>query len=272
MADGQEAVWNSLPPQEQEKISTPIPDHRGRVMNAGPIRALRSREQWERSDTLWIGQGAGDQSKGWFNTFAAAANVSQWSWFQGRDANVDLAYTNQKSDRYDYAQDLYTCEMEFLAPAFQAELADGNAAAAKAMQLIWTQEIPKALGCEVLLADADIIAQAAATSFMAGKGNTGSWATDSAGSMVFGGTNGVPSRGNAWQWPEPIMIAAVAKLTVRAFLATPLKSVLLNMPGPGVDLIPNGTGGYIEKPNWFGIRVTFRGPRYMQLRSARSAA
>lgn len=272
MANGQEQVWDNMSPADQEQISTPKPDHRGRVTNSAPIRYLRSREQWERSDTLWIGQGAADQSKGWFNTFAAAANVSQWSWFQGRDANVDLAYTNQKSERYDYAQDLYTCEMEFLAPTYQAELVDGSAASQKAAQLIWLQEIPKALGVEVLLADADIIAQAAATSFMAGKGNFNAWATDSAGAMVNGGNNGAPNKGNAWQWPEPIMIAAVAKLTVRAYVATPLKSVLLNLPGPFNDLIPNGTGGFIEKPNWFGIRVTFRGPRYMQLRSARSAA
>jgi hypothetical protein len=67
------------------------------------------------------------------------------------------------------------------------------------------------------------------------------------------------------------MIAAKAKLTVRAYIAQPIKDLLAAIPGPGLSLYPNGTGGYVEKPNWYAIRVTFRGPRYLQLRGARSA-
>lgn len=258
---------------EEEMIaaSEPISDSRGRVKNAEAVRALRAREQWERYDTVIVGQGAQDQSKGWFNNFAGFAGVSQISWFQSRDSNVDLAWTNQKSERYDYAQDLYKCNIEFLSPAYQAEF-DSLGEAQKAGLIIWTQELPKALGFEVLLADADIIAQGPGTAFMAGRGNAGGYATDTGSAFVSGGNNGLAMQDNAWSFPEPIMIAAKAKLTVRAFIGAPIKNLLAQLPGPGTIQIPNGLGGYIEAPNWYGIRVTFRGPRYLQLRGARSSS
>ncbi len=257
--------------QELLALSEPISDARGRVTNAADVRALRSREQWERYDTVIVGAGAQDQSKGWFNNFTGFAGVSQLSWFQSRDSNVDLAWTNQKSERYDYAQDLYNCNIEFLSPAYQAEF-DSLGESQKEALMIWNQELPKALGFEVLLADADIIAQGPGTAFMAGRGNSGLVATDTGSPLVSGGTNGLPVRDNAWSFPEPIMIAAKAKLTVRAYIAQPVKQLLAALPGPGMVTIPKGDGTYIESPNWYGIRITFRGPRYLQLRGARSAS
>jgi hypothetical protein len=257
--------------EELLALSEPIADSRGRVKNADTVRTLRAREQWERYDTVIVGQGAQDQSKGWFNNFAGFAAVSQISWFQSRDSNVDLAYTNQKSERYDYAQDIYNCNIEFMSPAYQAEF-DTLGESQKEALIIWTQELPKAMGFETLLADADIIAQGPGTAFMAGRGNAGGFATDTGASMVSGGNNGLAMRDNSWSFPEPIMIAAKAKLTVRAYIASPIKNLLAQLPGPGTVEIPNGLGGYITVPNWYGIRVSFRGPRYLQLRGARSAA
>ena len=256
---------------ERQQAADPKADTRGRVTNAEYVRRLRNREQWERYDSIIVGNGAASQSKGWFNDFIALSRVSQISWFQSRDSNVDLCWTNQKSERYDYAQDLYQFMLEFLCPAFMAEFAE-DAGAYKYAQLLWTQELPKALGTEVLLADSDIIAQAPATAFMAGRGNFGTFATDTAASMVVGGNNGVPAKENCWLFPDPVMIAAVAKLTVRAQIGQPVNDILREMPGPGVSLVPKGDGTYIEVDNWFAIRATFRGPRYMQLRGARSAA
>lgn len=253
-----------------EELAKPQSDSRGRVTNAATVRRLRNREQWERFDTIMVGPGAAGVTKGWFETFKDFARVSQVMWFQSRDSNVDAAYTNQRSERYDYAQDLYNFNLEFLASTYDAEF-DSLGSSAKAMQNIWCQELPKALGFEVLLADADIIAQGPATAFMAGRGNIGGYATDTGAAMVNGGINGTPNKENGWTFPEPIMIAAQAKLTVRAYIAQPIKDLIQAMEGPGVSLYPDGRGGYVEKPNWYGIRATFRGPRYMQLRGARSA-
>lgn len=254
---------------EQAKEAEPQSDSRGRVMNAADVRRLRNREQWERYDSIMVGPGASQVTKGWFNSFTEFARVSQIMWFQSRDSNVDLCYTNQRSERYDYAQDLYNFHLEFIASTFEAEF-DSLGASAKAMQNIWCQELPKALGIEVLLADADIIAQGPATAFMAGRGNSGGYATDTGATLVHGGTNGVPNKENGWAFPEPIMIASHAKLTVRAQIGQPIKDLIQAMEGPGTSLYPNGQGGYVEKPNWYGVRATFRGPRYMQLRGARS--
>lgn len=256
---------------QRQAAAEPKADTRGRVTNAGYVRKLRNREQWERYDSIVVGVGARNQSKGWFENFVDLSRVSQISWFQSRDSNVDQCWTNQKSERYDFAQDLYQFMLEFLCPAYMAEFSN-DGAAAKYAQFLWTQELPKALGIECLLADSDIIAQAPATAFMAGRGNFGAFATDTAGSLVIGGNNGTPNKENAWLFPDPVMIAAVAKLTVRGIIGQPVNDVLRALPGPGTSSVPDGNGGYITVNNWFAIRATFRGPRYMQLRGARSAA
>lgn len=273
MASAQELqeMYDNMPEDQRAAASEPKPDTRGRVTNATAVRMLRNKEQWERYDSVVIGVGASSQSKGWFDTFQGLARVSQISWFQSRDSNVDTCWTNQKSERYDYAQDLYQLMVEFLCPTYMAEFSQ-DGAAAKYAQLLWTQELPKALGMEALLADADIIAQAPATAFPAGRGNIGMFATDTGASVLNGGNNGVATRENSWLWPDPVMIAAVAKLTVRAYIGQPINNVLREMPGPGISKIPKGDGTYIDVPNWFAIRCTFRGPRYMQLRGARSAS
>lgn len=240
---------------------------------AQTVRRMRAREQWERYDTVIVGNGAADQSKGWFNTFTGFANVQQLSWFQSRDANVDLAYTNQRSERLDYAQDLYNLNVEYIAPSYLAEF-DSAGELSKIAQALWTQELPKAMSFEVLLADSDIIAQGPGTAFMSGRGNAGMFATDSGASVFNGGNNGLANRDNGWSFPEPIMLAAQAKITVRAYIAQPIKDALRALIGPGSWVFPNPSqpSGYYTMPQWFSIRVSLRGPRYMQLRGARSAS
>ncbi len=239
------------------------------VESARVIRKLRAREQWERYDSIVVGPGATNVSRGWFNNLQEFAKVSKLSWFGSRDSNVDLAYSNQQTERYDYAQDLYNMNVEFCAPPFLAEFARLGAPE-KAAQMWWKEELPKLIAFEVLLADSDIIAQGPGTAFMAGRGNAGAFATDSGAAFYEGGNNGLANRDNGWSFPEPIMLAAQAKLTVRAFLAQPLKDALLNASGPGYMDVPKEDGTFVQVPNWFFIRVNMRGPRYMQLRGARS--
>jgi hypothetical protein len=245
------------PEEQRQAMSEPVVGPTGRVKNAGIIRVLKDREQFERYDTVMIGEGQSAISKGYFDTFQAAGKTTH--------SNVDLAYTNQTSDRYDYAQDLYTCEMEFLAPTMIEEFEEDAASTLYATQM-WTQQCPQHLGMNVLLADADIIAQSPASTFLAGKGSAGAFATDSAGGIYSGGTNGTPAKGNGWSWPEPIMVTAKANLTVKGWSSQWLRDALSQMPPPGAKLIPDGSGGRVRVPNLYGIRITFRGPRYLQLR------
>jgi hypothetical protein len=68
------------------------------------------------------------------------------------------------------------------------------------------------------------------------------------------------------------MLAAKAKLTVRGSIDAPLRAMLASLPGPGAKRIPIGNGQYYEMPNWYGIRISFWGPRYLQMRGARSSS
>lgn len=245
-------------------------DSGGRILNAEAFRNARSKEQFERYDSMMVFLGAEDKTKGWFNSFARFGQSNQLTWFASRDANVDLAYSNSTSERLDQAQDIYAIQAAFYAETHQAQFTDLSTQNQAAV-LWWTQELPKYLALTVKLGDADILAQATGDRFQAGSGNVGGYATDTGASLVNGGNNANADRANGYQFPDPILLAAQSKLVVIGQLATPLKDAFQGLPGPGVVEIPNGLGGYITKPIQYGIKITMRGPRYLQMRSAYSA-
>lgn len=245
-------------------------DNRGRILNAAEFRATRSREQFERYDSVMVFDGAESKTKGWFNTFAAFGRSTRLTWFASRDANVDLAYSNSTGERLDQAQDIYAVQAAFYADTHQAQFTDLSAQNQAAV-LWWTQELPKYLALTVLLADADILAQATGDRFQAGAGNVGGYAQDTGASLVNGGNNANADRSNGYQFPDPVLLAAQSKLVVIGQVATPLKDAFMSLPGPGYVEVPDGAGSYVRKPIQYGIKVTMRGPRYLQLRSASSA-
>lgn len=248
-------------------------DGRGVVKSefAEQVRKTRAAEQWERVDSIVIGPTAGDRSKGWFNSWADFASAEALQLFQGRDAQVGSSYVNQTSERTDWAQDLYQTGIEFVvAPGLAEFMSDSNDAALT--QYLFKQLLPHNLTTSIVLAESDEIARMPASHFSAGYGNTGMF-SDAAGSTVTqGGTMGVPHISNGWQWPEAIMLAAKANLKVNFRVDQPIREALRVLPGPGYINIPTSGGGTYQMPLWYQIRMFFRGPRYLQLRGARSSA
>jgi hypothetical protein len=242
----------------------------GRILNPNDFRNARSREQYERYDSVCVFDGAESKTKGWFNSFAAFGNSTQLTWFASRDSNVDLAYSNSTSERLDQAQDIYSIQAAFYADTHQAQFASLSAQNQAAV-LWWTQELPKYLALTALLGDSDILAQATADRFMAGAGNVGGFAQDTGASVVNGGNNGNADRTNGYHFPDPILLAAQSKLVVKGQIATPLKTSISDLLGPGYVEVPRGDGTYTRKPIQYGIKITMRGPRYLQLRGAYSA-
>lgn len=257
--------------QEQIDAAT---DSRGVIGKdlATQIRDARAAEQWERFDSIAVFEGAANLSRGWFNTFADLASVDQLQWFSGRDTGAGPSYTNQTTERTDWAQDLYQTTMEFLCPMAFGDLEENPNEGTAFTQQMWVNELPRMMGMRVVLAEADEIAKVPANHMPAGFGTSSMFYDGSAAPTAQVGSVGVPAVSNAFYWPEPIMLAAKAKLTVYGSIDAPLRRFLQQLPGPGAKLVPDGAGGFIRLPNVYEIRITMRGPRYLQLRGARSAA
>lgn len=252
---------------------TPGADDRG-VMGPNAVaelRRTRSREQWSRFDSVIIGPGAARLSRGFFDNWVDFAAAEQLQWFSGRDTGAGNAYTNQLTERTDWAQDLYQTRIEFITPVGMADL-ETEANDGDVTPILFAHELPNALAMAVTLAESDNIAKAPASHFPAGFGPAYPVVSGAAAPTVIPGTNGEPSIGNSWKWPEPITLAAKAKLTVAGTIDQPYRQMFANLPGPGFRNIAIAGGGVFAMPNWYIIRVSFDGPRYLQLRGARSSA
>lgn len=242
---------------------------------AAIIRAVRNKEMYNRYDSVVIGPTAKEFDDGWFNSFAEFARASKVVFFKGRNSAVGDAWANQTTERLDYAQDLYTFSIEMNAPVGLGDF-DEQALDSVFWPQYWTTTAAQQMSCVVKLADTDPIYTGPLTHVPAGVGAAGLTATDTAGPIVQPGTNGIGYMKNVWVWPEPVMIPAKGQLTVEVQLANPLKEfLLLYAASPGNKLVPQeppGPQGETNPlPNWFSMRATFRGPRYLQLRGARSA-
>lgn len=235
------------------------------------IRKMRSAEMWTRYDTIVIGDGAANRSRGWFNNWTDFANADQLEWFSGRDTAAGPAYTNQNTERTDWAQDLYQTRIEFITPPGLSDL-ETEANDALVTPALFTQMFPNLINIKVVLADSDEIMRAPAAFYPAGLGPAYGSVSAAGSPTTFGATNGEPHVSNNFPWPDPIMLAAKAKLTVRGSIDAPLRGLLAQMPGPGNKQVSIGGGAFATMPNWYGIRISFWGPRYLQIRGARSSA
>ena len=249
------------------------PDHRGVVpaSEAAQVRDLRAEEQWERYDSVVIGDGAADQSRGWFNTWNAFAGAQQLRWFSGRDPGVGSAFTNQFDSRSDWAQDFHQVMCEFIAPPGMADIeSDGNDALIT--PTLFAQLLPQYLRLRVVLSDSDDIAAAPASHYPAGFGTSYPLVSAAAAPTVYAGNNGEPIVSNTWKFPEPVMLAAKSQIRIEGEISQPLAGAFLAMAGPGFKLIPAANGQDFQLANFYIIRITLRGPRYLQLRGARTSA
>lgn len=249
-------------------------DGRGVVPHAeaAELRRTRSREQWERVDSIVIGRGATNTSRGWFNNWSDFANADKLQWFSGRDSNVGSSFTNQDGERTDWAQDIYDISCQFVAPPGIGDLeTDGNDALNSPM---FFQMLSNALSLRVILSESDAIANAPADHFPSGFGTSYPLVASSGTSVVLKGNNGEPIVSNTWHFPVPIMLAAKSRITIEGRIDLPDRAMWAALTGPGDKNVPTGdpAAPFHLMPNWYKIKLTARGPRYLQLRGARSSA
>lgn len=255
-----------------EQLDT-VADSRGVMPKAvvTRMRDKRSREQWTRYDSIVIGVGSSRLSRGFYESWADFANADRLLWFSGRDGGAGSAFTNQTTERTDWAQDLYQTRVEFVTPPGMGQL-ETEPTDAEIAPILFAQALPSSLALSVTLAESDEIARAPAVHFPSGLGNAFPVVSAAAAPTVIPGTNGEPHISNSWKWPEPITLAAKSKLTVSGLIDQPIRAALQNLPGPGFKRIPIGGGLFYDLPNWYVLRISFVGPRYLQLRGARSSS
>lgn len=248
-------------------------DSRGVIdfTQAAQFRQARAREMWERIDSIAIGEG--HNVDGWFTSWSDFAAANRLSWFAGRSSNVGPAYSNQDSERTDWAQDVYRIGMELIAPAGVGDL-ETDANDILNTQVLF-QMLANTLSLRVVLSESDEIAKAPASHFPAGVGEAYPLVASSATPFVKKGSNGEPIVGNSWKFPVPIMLAAKSRITIEGQIDAPLRQAFAAISGPGAKQVPTGNpapADFHRLPNWYVLRCTIGGPRYLQLRGARSSA
>lgn len=249
-------------------------DTRGRVKSdaATLIRQLRVAEAWERYDGIAIGPGARDIDQNYFNTWSDLASADIITWFSSRAPGVGKSFTNQRTERTDWAQDFYQFGMEFYAPAGFADLeTDQNDA--QFFPLLFVKELAKRMSIRITIADTDEILVIPANRAPSGVGDASAFADGSAAPFMSPGVQGVPIMSNTWKFPVPIMLPAVGKITVEARIDNPLRNFYQQFTAsPGSKRVFNpATQAFVEMGNLYTIIAAFRGPRYLQFRGAREA-
>lgn len=246
-------------------------------LNVANLRKVRSEEQWERYDTICIGPGASSVDKNWFENFQDFANASNLVWFtSGRTKAVGESFCNLSGQDEDFAQRVFQSGIEFLCPPGLAGLED-NLGDAGFIQQLFIQELPTYMRFAINVQDVDNVLRVPGNHLPAGYGVTGA-SLNGAGSLFsVSGQTGDANIRNTWAWPHAVGIPAKSKIEYTATIDDPMKSFLRGLPTtlPGQAQIPttgeNGEFELVPYDNWYRIRVWNRGPRYVQLRGARSA-
>jgi hypothetical protein len=246
-------------------------------LNVANLRKVRSEEQWERYDTIAIGPGASAINTGWYENFRDFANASNLIWFtSGRTKSVGESFCNLSGQDEDFAQRVFQSGVEFLTPPGLAGFED-NIGDAGFLQTLFTQELPNYMRFGVKMSDVDNVLRIPGSHLPAGYGVSG-MAMGGAGSLfTIAGHTGDANIRNTWSWPHALGIPAKSKIEFNATIDDPFKTFLRNLPTtlPGQAQIPttdeNGEFALVPYDNWYRIRIWNRGPRYVQLRGARSA-
>lgn len=258
---------------------TEVPNNR-RVPKelADEIRRTRAGEPWESYDEVVIGPGANTIDPGWFNSWADLANANEVTFFRSRSSAVGKSYTNRPFDRWDYAFDIHMFGIEYLSPVGFSEYME-NVTDVKLMPEWWTRKLPERMPFTVKIADTDEILILPANHAPAGVGPYGGIASADAAQFHAVPVNGQPLWVNRWKLGEPVMVPRASTFVVRTQIDEPWRSQLAAMNlAPGFMNAPTG-GPFVvgspapfrRIPNWYSMRITLIGVRYVMLRGGYSA-
>jgi len=236
-------------------------------------RGMRAEEQYLRYDTICIGLGAKAVDSGWFDTWEQFAKSSKIVWGIDRKDAGD-AFSNCSGPQEDYSQLIYQSGVDFIPPLglsnFEGQLLDTY------LPAIFTRDLPNAMAFHVQQANTDDVLVAPGGHLPGVSGVSGAQFNGAGALILDGGQTGTPDLRTSWQWPNPLQIPAKSKLQVISRVDGQMRDFLLQLPiSPGENTLPylaaNNEPEFATFRNWYKIRVWHRGPRFVQLRGARSA-
>lgn len=245
------------------------------MVDAAQVRSLRAEEQWERYDTICIGPGARDVNGSWFDNLADFAEADSLVWNDGtRTRQVGLAYCNQSGDTEDWAQKVYQSGIDFEAPT---GILGAEAAAIEggALQQIFMRDLPEMMAFSIVVQDTDTMLEVPGGHMPSAAGVSGQSMNGAGFLIADAGQRGTGDLRNTWSWPNPLELPAKSKIRVQARIDRPIREFLRQLdtvPTTKTLVVPDGTGTKtVTYRNWYRIRVWHRGPRFVQLRGARSS-
>lgn len=244
------------------------------------VRGLRAKEPWVRYDSIVIGPNL-PNVPGWFPNFGTFAANDEVRFNDGSrtEGTAGAEYCNQSGDTEDWAQDIYRTAYEFHAPFGFAEAEQSSFDAAFG-PTFWLQEAPRRMVATVTLADADQMLKTPPLFVPANVGVEGFSNGGLASTFVVPGHVGKADLRAGWLWVKPLQVPAKGKIVVTMRLGKPIRQFLqaVGAFAPGTKLVPMSViagdvtlSQIVPYPNWYFIRVSHWGPRYLQLRGARSS-
>lgn len=236
-------------------------------------RGMRAEESWLRFDTICIGKDAKKTDAGWFDTWEEFAKSSKIVWGKERSDAGD-SYSNLSGPQEDFSQVIFQSGVDFIAPlgiaGVESQLLDAL------MPALFMKELPNQMAFHVQQANTDDVAVIPG-GHMPGVSGLSGQMFNGAGSLVLdGGQTGTADVRNSWSWPTPLQVPAKSKLQVISRVDGQMRDWLLQLPvSPGTKTVPyidsNNEVASSTLDNWYKIRVWHRGPRFVQIRGARSA-
>lgn len=247
------------------------------MVDTNQVRDLRDKSMWVRYDSVLTGPGTNISNvPGWQNTFAELANREEIRFNDGSrtEGTAGSTYCNQSGDTEDWAQNIYATRVEFFCP-FGIEQFEENQFDAAIGPMMWLQELPQRCTFEVKLADADTYLKVPGNMLPSNLGVESSQTGGAASTFAIPGHTGKADLTVGWVWPEPLQIPAKGKIVTIMRMGAPIRQffqALTTLPQSKVLPIPVPAGVQIVRyPNVYGIRVSHWGPRFLQLRGARSS-
>jgi hypothetical protein len=233
----------------------------------------RAAEPWLLYDSIVIGPGAKEQVPSWYNTWAEFAKALGKLVFFGqkRQGAPDWA-TNVGGEREDYSMFFYQYGIEMI-PPMAGNSAQTSVLDAQFMPMEFPSILATYASVELKQASTDVVLKLP-TAHAPGAVGIDARRIDSAAiPAVIPGSNGQLMISNSWHFAEERAIPRQGSWDVTMKIENPAEDFLKSIPataGPGFKQValPGDPIVILEFPNWYVIRMWFRGKRHTQLRGA----
>lgn len=245
-----------------------------RILDPGLIAKIRSTrvpQPFMLYDSINIGDGQNDISRGWYNTWAGFGRAQMLKFFEGRDPNTDSAYVNITTPTADFAYEIKMISIEFWAPTGYSDR-DTDANDTEFVPDLWTRQVPFQSSVNILTQNgADQLIQIPCVHAPGGSGQSQPQLGAAATPQYIPGTNGTAQFSNRFVMQNAYMLPAKASMQAELQISSPVREVLQTIAGPGFTQYTNGAGQTVEMPKVYTVRIGLLGMRYLQIRGVRAA-